>query len=200
VRSDPSAAIARGEPRGPRFSICDVHRIAREQLASQRRRDVGNRPVSPGGLNSQAVMASAGALRGGTRLRAFDNRTVSSDLFATVLVRRLYQPAIAGELMRALSKTYINLGNLDLSSLTLAASSGAAMQHGTSGCQKPLRGRETTAVSSDASRSPRFQPKFGGRQFGWNRSSVPRRVQSQICCDRVKLWVQAIFDNFASTR
>jgi hypothetical protein len=47
------------------------------------------------------------------------------------------------------------------------------MQYGNIGCQKPQRRRAKRAFTSDASRSPRFQPMMGERQFDWNRSSDP---------------------------
>jgi hypothetical protein len=101
------APIARGDPRGHRISVCDVHRIGREQyLASQRRYTVGNRRVSRVALNRQGVIASAGALRGSRRLRAFACSTVCCGHFANLPVLTLCQLSIAGELTSALSITY----------------------------------------------------------------------------------------------
>jgi hypothetical protein len=64
-------------------------------------------------------------------------------------VLTLCQLSIAGEFTSALSIIYIYIDP----------------QYGTIGCQKPLRGRATGAVGSDASRSPRFQQELGGRQL-----------------------------------
>jgi hypothetical protein len=71
---------------------------------------------------------------------------------------------------------FANLPVLTLCQLSIAE------QKGTIGCQKPLRGRATRAVGSDASRTPRFQQEVGGRQFGSNRSSLSRGGQSQNQC------------------
>jgi hypothetical protein len=96
-----------GDPRGPRISVCDVHRIGREQkLASQRRYTVGNGRVFRVALNRQAVIASAGALRASRRLRAFASSTVCCGHFANLPVLTLCQLSIAGELTSALSIIY----------------------------------------------------------------------------------------------
>jgi hypothetical protein len=75
-------------------------------LPARTRYTVGNRRLSRVALNRQAVIASAGALRGSRRLRAFASSTLGCGHFANLPVLTLCQLSIAGELTSALSITY----------------------------------------------------------------------------------------------